>query len=277
MDKNKYLLGLYEKAMPNNFTILEKLCLCKKSGFDHLEISIDETDYKLQRLYNNFSNEALDAINKSSTKIRTMCLSGHRKYPLGSSNIEIRNKSLDIMYRAIQFADKLGIRLIQLAGYDVYYEESTEDTKKYFEENLMRSVQYASKYGVNLGFETMETEFMDTITKAMKYVNLINSPYLGIYPDIGNLKNACVKYNISLENEIDSGKAHIFASHLKETVPNVYRDMDFGSGHTEYEKCIDLLFKQNVQLFTGEFWYKKEGDLDKLKSSSNFLREKLNR
>ena len=42
----------------------------------------------------------------------------------------------------------------------------------------------------NLGFETMETPFMDTVEKSMEYVNKINSPYLGVYPDIGNLKNA---------------------------------------------------------------------------------------
>ena len=52
-----------------------------------------------------------------------MCLSGHRKYPLGSHDKEIQKKSLEIMKKAIDFAADLGIRIIQLAGYDVYYED----------------------------------------------------------------------------------------------------------------------------------------------------------
>ena len=47
----------------------------------------------------------------------------------------------------------------------------------------------AAEKGIVLGFETMETPFMDTVEKAMRYVNLVSSPYLGVYPDIGNLKN----------------------------------------------------------------------------------------
>jgi len=40
----------------------------------------------------------------------------------------------------------------------------------------------AAKEGVQLGFETMETPFMDTTAKAMHYVDIVNSPYLGVIP-----------------------------------------------------------------------------------------------
>ncbi len=52
MDKlnREYRLGLYEKSMPSTLTWVEKLTIAKKSGFDYLEISIDESDAKLARL-----------------------------------------------------------------------------------------------------------------------------------------------------------------------------------------------------------------------------------
>ena len=117
--------------------------------------------------------------------IRTMCLSGHRKYPIGSSSPETCARGMEIMEKAIQLADDLGIRIIQLAGYDVYYEESTPETVERFGKNLEKCERMAAKKGIILGFETMETEFMNTVEKAMKYVNRINSPYLGVYPDMG--------------------------------------------------------------------------------------------
>ena len=51
MDNKKfYELGLYEKSMPNTLSFREKLETVKATGFDFLEISIDETDEKLARL-----------------------------------------------------------------------------------------------------------------------------------------------------------------------------------------------------------------------------------
>ena len=59
-------------------------------------------------------------------------MSGHRKYPLGSSDPAICERGMEIMDKAIRLADDLGVRIIQLAGYDVYYEESGAETKNGF-------------------------------------------------------------------------------------------------------------------------------------------------
>lgn len=179
--------GIYEKAFPPEYSFEQKLRSARLCGFDRLEISIDETEEKLGRLYDKTVSDALSsAIREIGLPVTTMCLSAHRKYPLGGRD----GRNLEIMRGAIELSEKLGIRIIQLAGYDVYYEPSTEETKERFLENLYRCVSLASYHGVLLGFETMETDFMNTVEKAMKYVRLINSPYLQIYPDLGNISNA---------------------------------------------------------------------------------------
>lgn len=45
-----YLLGLYEKSMPDTLTLREKLEHTAQAGFDYLELSVDETEAKLARL-----------------------------------------------------------------------------------------------------------------------------------------------------------------------------------------------------------------------------------
>ncbi|MDZ4907207.1 L-ribulose-5-phosphate 3-epimerase, partial [Clostridium perfringens] len=141
----------------------EKLQCARECGFDYMEISIDETDEKLARLDMTKEErfEIVKAMFEVGLPIRTMCLSGHRKYPLGSLNEETRNRALEIMEKAIDLAYDLGIRVIQIAGYDVYYEESNEETKELFIKNLEKSVEMASKKGVILAFETMETDFLN--------------------------------------------------------------------------------------------------------------------
>lgn len=274
---NRYKLGIYEKALPNQLSFEDKLKYTKKFGFDQLEISIDESDEKMERIFNNYKEEVKKAQEKTGIRVRTMCLSGHRKWPLGSEDEKTRKTSLEIMRKAIEFCDYNSIRIIQLAGYDVYYDKSNEKTEELFRQNLKEAVDYASKYGVILAFETMETEFMDTVEKAMKYVNYINSPYLGIYPDIGNLKNAAVKYGHDVVDDLKKGRGHIFAAHLKETKPGIYRDMIFGKGgHTEYESCIKELKSQGVNIYTGEFWNHGEENFEEIiRDASKFLREKL--
>lgn len=252
----KYNLGLYEKSMPNHLSWKEKLSIAKQLGYNNLEISIDETKEKLDRLYRpELQLEIKNAIKKVGLPIRTMCLSGHRRFPLGSHNPDIRKQSLEIFYRAIHLADYLGIKIIQLAGYDVYYESSDENTRKWFRKNLKKGVEYAAKMAIQLGFETMETEFMNTIEKAMVYVDEINSPYLNVYPDLGNITNSAELYKTKVNDDIDKGRGHILAVHLKETKPGVFREVEFGEGHVNFNEGIKAFWNHGVRYYGLEFWY----------------------
>lgn len=274
----RYQLGQYEKSMPSDLTWKEKLSLCKEFGFDYLEMSVDETDEKLARLDYTETEKAeiLQAMQESGIRIQSMCLSGHRKYPLGHKDITIQQRALSIMKKAIQLADDLGIRIIQLAGYDVYYEEGSEETKEIFIRNLKKAVDMAAEKGILMGFETMETPFMDTVEKSMEYVNAINNPYLGVYPDMGNLKNASLLYGKSVNEDIETGAGHIVAAHLKETIPGHYREIPFGTGHTEYIENIALLKELGVRMYVGEFWYIGNPEWRKdCADAVTFLRSKL--
>lgn len=255
--KKKYTLGLYEKSMPGELTWEEKLLAAKEAGFDFVEISIDETDAKLARL-DMPKEERLQMqrlMMEIGIPIRTMCLSGHRKYPLGSDDPEVCARGMEIMEKAIELAEDLGIRIIQLAGYDVYYETSTFETKKRFLANLKKATEMAAKAGVVMGFETMETEFMNTVEKAMKYVTLVGSPYLNVYPDIGNITNAAKTYENDVLEDLELGRGHLVAMHLKETVPGKFREIPFGTGHVDFERAAERAWELGIRKFVTEFWY----------------------
>ena len=271
-------LGLYEKAIPAGMSWQQMLTAAKAAGFDQLEISIDESDARLSRLDWTQKQRAdlRQAMDLTGLPVRTMCLSGHRKYPFGSHDAATRQRSLDIMRKAVDLACDLGVRLIQLAGYDVYYETGDDQTRAWFVENLSRAVEYAARCGVVLGFETMETPFMDTITKGMAYVNALQSPYLGMYPDLGNLTNACALYHTDVEREIQAGAGHCFAMHLKEPVEGVYRDMDFGTGRVDVVHGARQAMDIGVRLFTAECWHDGRQDWPQRLAQINvFLRNVL--
>ncbi len=252
-----YTLGLYEKAMPGKLSWREKLTAASRAGFDFVEISIDETEEKLRRLDMSKAErmELVKLMEETGVPIRSMCLSGHRKYPFGSEEPAICRRSGEIMEKAVLLAEDLGIQMIQLAGYDVYYEASTGETRQRFEENLRRAVDMAASRGILMGFETMETAFMDTVEKAMQYVKDMESPYLQIYPDCGNLTNAAVLYGTDLKRDLETGRGHLAAMHLKETVPGKYREVPYGEGHVDFEEVIGKAWEMGVRRFVAEFWY----------------------
>lgn len=275
-----YLLGLYEKSMPESLSLEEKLTAAKEGSYDYMELSIDETDKKLSRL--EWSDSEIEELRRLQYKIgvpiKSICLSGHRKYPLGHEDEGVQKRSLEIMQDAISLASKLGVRIIQIAGYDVYYEPSTEKTRENFGKNLSISAEMAAREGIILAFETMETEFINTVEKAVYWVNEINSPYLQVYPDIGNITNAAKTYGTCVANDLESGEGHLAALHLKETVPGVFREVPYGSGHVDFPKAIKTALALGVRMFVGEFWYTGEEDWKAtLRSNNAFLREALSR
>ncbi len=253
----EYAIGLYEKAMPPTLTWREKLAFAKDAGYDFVEISIDEKDEKLARLdwTREERLELVKTMSEVGLPIRSMCLSGHRKYPLGSADPAVRARGMEIMEKAIRLADDLGIRIIQLAGYDVYYEESTEQTKALFLQNLKRATELAAIRGILMGFETMETDFMNTVWKSMYYVDAVGSPYLGVYPDSGNLTNAAKSSGGNVLDDLYSGRGHIVALHLKETVPGVFREVPFLTGHVDFKSVIQTAWGLGIRRYVTEMWY----------------------
>ena len=96
---------------------------------------------------------------------------------------------------------------------------------------------------------------MNTVEKAIKYVTLVNSGYLQIYPDIGNLTNAACTYKNDVLEDLELGRGHLLAMHLKETVPGKFREIPYGTGHVAFEEAIGRAWELQVRKFVTEFWY----------------------
>lgn len=253
-----YSLGLYEKSMPPELSWREKLETAKNAGYDYVEISIDETEEKIKRLDMPKKErfEMLSAMYETGIPIRTMCVSALTKYTLGNDNPEYCARGMEILEKAIQLADDLGVRVVMIPGYDVYYQPSNIDTKRRYLKNLKKAAEMAEKAGVILGLETMENEFMNTVEKAMKYVTLCHSNYLKVYPDIGNLTNAAYQYQTDVLEDLELGKGNITSMHLKETLPGKYREIPYGTGHVDFEAAIKKAWEMGVRRYVTEFWYK---------------------
>ena len=271
-------LGIYEKALPRMDDWQKLLQLVKNLGFNFLELSIDESDERLARL--NWDKEQrwklVQAIWSTGVRIHTLMLSGHRRFPMGSADPAVRERSMDMMKKSIQLAADLGIRNIQLAGYDVYYEPKTLQTREYFLGNLQRAVEMAAAREIMLDIETMDDAFINSLDKIAYLKKQIHSPWIQAYPDLGNL-SAWLHEGIGedLEKNIDL----IAAIHLKDTHPvttesaGVFRDVPFGDGCVDFAGCLKLLKRLGYAgAFTIEMWTEKaEGPIEEVRKAKAFF------
>lgn len=271
-------LGIYEKALPKDISWKERLLLAKKLGFDFVEMSIDETDERLARL--DWTSEeqkvVIDAIHETGIKILSICLSGHRRFPFGSRDNQKREQALTLMKKAVTLASNLGVRTIQLAGYDVYYEEKNLTTREYFIENLKEAVAMASAKEVVLSIEIMDDPFMNSISKYLKIKEQIRSPYLQVYPDLGNL-SAWPENDVG--HELEKGIDQISAIHLKDTLAvtdkfeGKFKEVPFGTGCVDFSGCLKTLKRLNYNgPFLIEMWSETSDNPEKeIQQAKDFL------
>lgn len=195
--------------------------------------------------------------------VPSMCLSGHRRYPFGSHDPAIREEAHRLMEKAIQLAVDCGIRTIQLAGYDVYYEEQDEGTIARFTEGMQWATRLAASNGVMLAVEIMDTAFMNSISRWKAWDELIASPWFTVYPDVGNLS----AWGNDVPAELALGIDRIAAIHLKDTYPvtatskGQFRDVPFGDGCMDFVQVFQTLARLNYRgAFLIEMWTEKAAE-----------------
>ncbi|MBS1168060.1 MAG: xylulose 5-phosphate 3-epimerase [Proteobacteria bacterium] len=277
----RHPLGIYEKALPSRLSWPERLALAKACGFDFVEMSVDETDHRLSRL--DWSTEERLALVRASLEtgipVPSMCLSGHRRFPFGSHDPAVVERARDVMDKAIRLARDCGIRTIQLAGYDVYYEEQDKGTRARFEAGLRWAVERAAAAQVMLAVEIMDTPFMNSISLWKTWDDKLRSPWFTVYPDVGNL----TAWGNDVAAELGLGIDHIAAIHLKDTravtdtFPGQFRDVPFGEGGVDFTGVFRTLGQLGYRgAFLIEMWTEKaEEPIAELIKARRFMEDRM--
>ena len=76
-----------------------------------------------------------------------------------------------------------------------------------------------------------------SISKALGYAHYLNNPWFQLYPDIGNLS----AWDNDVQMELQAGIGHIVAVHVKDTKPGVFKNVPFGEGVVDFERCFETL------------------------------------
>jgi hexulose-6-phosphate isomerase len=275
-------IGAYEKALVAGSwdSIFEQV---NQLSFDFLELSIDESPQRQERL--KWTLRECDDFtrirNSHGQRVPSICLSANRAFPLGAADEQTRRQGIEIVRQGIELADRLGVRTVQLAGYEHYYDEPHPLNGEYYLASLRECLKIAGRYNVMIAVETMDTRFMSSISRFLwSRSRLERSPWLGVYPDVGNLS----AWNDNAVEELELGiiAGVVTGVHLKDTYPvsgdspGQFRDVPFGQGCTDFAAFFRMLTQREYSgPFLIEMWNRDQQDNSALAAARSWLLEKM--
>jgi L-ribulose-5-phosphate 3-epimerase len=150
-------------------------------------------------------------------------------------------------------------------AYDVFYEPSDEETRANFMEGLHLGTQWAGQAGVMLGLENLDTPFVENLSDALALIHAINSPWLRLYPDIGNL--AAAGYNPP--DELRLAKEQVLGIHVKDALPKIIRGVQYGEGIVPFAETFRALAEIGFWGMLGaEMWASMHADVDPVENAA---------
>lgn len=215
------------------------MSLARRIGFDYLELSIDESEARLGRLAPSSParRSIRRAVEATGVPVLSLCLSAHRRYALGSASSKTRARAYDLFEAAVDLAGEIGARIVQVAGYYVFYEDETPASRERYLEGLERCARYAAREGMMLGIENMDTVGIASLEEGLAVLARVGSPWLQLYPDVGNL----IERGRDPLRELDLARGRMVALHVKDTRPGEPRRVPYGEGGVPFVAAFERL------------------------------------
>ncbi len=215
-------VGLYEKALPAEWSWERRLAATAEAGYDFAEISIDETEERLTRLDwaggrarraalrhcyfrrahpDDVPQRALASIHWAATR---------RKYAVAGWRSSARRLTSPWIS---------GWGSCRCRGTMSSTSRLTRIPRPTYLDGLHQGTEWASQACLMLGLENVDVSISESITATMRLVTAINSPWFQLYPDMANVAAA----GFYPPDELRLAKDHIVAVHVKDGVLKTIR------------------------------------------------------
>ncbi|MCM8810963.1 MAG: sugar phosphate isomerase/epimerase [Candidatus Omnitrophica bacterium] len=179
--------------LPTNVSFEDGLKMLKDAGFEGVEVNLTEEGILNPDSSEKDVKKIADLIRKNGLEVASLLPAEFWKYPLTSSEPEIRKKGEDLLAKSIKIANYLGTDAVllvpglvaslsgqgEIVSYDIAYKRSQESIKKY--------VELAEKNNVYICVENVWNKFLLSPLEMKRFVEEIGSEYVKVYFDIGNI------------------------------------------------------------------------------------------
>lgn len=183
------LKGINQWCYPSQ-TPLEKVFeYSRDAGFDAVELNLSDVG-NIGLTVATTKEEALKIkalASQNSIQLRSLSTALLWKYPLSSPDEHIRQQGIRVVEKMLEMASIIDMDTILIVpgivseqvAYDECYERSQASIKKI--------IPTAERYNVKIGIENVWNKFLLSPLEMVRYIDELQSSYVGAYFDIGNI------------------------------------------------------------------------------------------
>lgn len=157
-------------------TILERMKAVRAAGFDGVEMASHLSQ-----------DEVLKACAETGLEVTSVCGAKHWAKPLSHPDAAVRAEGLEGLRQTLHDAKAYRAGSVLLVPGVVNKEVSIEDCWKRSVEQIRQVIPLAQELGVKISVENVWNEFITSEVQAVRYLDEIDSAWVGWHFDTGNI------------------------------------------------------------------------------------------
>jgi hexulose-6-phosphate isomerase len=165
-------------AKLNGGSVLDKFKMIKDAGFDGVELNRPDA-IPIQEL--------IDASKATGLEFAGIICTTHWGKPLSHPDEKVREQGFKGLELALKDAGELGCTRLLLVPGVVNKDVRYDDCWKRSQEQIRRAIPIAEAAKCKIAIENVWNQFIMSPMEAARFVDEINSPWVGWHLDIGNL------------------------------------------------------------------------------------------
>lgn len=176
----------------------------KDAGFDGIELNLPDDGLTTEKII-----EARDA---SGLEVAGIICTSHWSFPLSANDPGKRERTVNGLKYALKQGGEIGCKRVLLVPGTVEKDVTYEQCWQRSIEGIKRCIETAEQSKCAIAVENVWNRFINEPVAARRYLEEINSPWVGWHFDIGN----CVTFGWPEHWVRTLGKKHLFNLHIKE-------------------------------------------------------------
>ena len=233
--------GINAWCFPEDWGVETLFKTTKELGFRGIELNVEEKEGSIFTLDTNGEEvrRVTETASKFGVDIFSISTAMLWKYPLTSENRETRQKGIEIVEKMLEIASQCGAETVLVVPglvteevpYNAAYKRAVEAIKKLSES--------AEKKKITIGIENVWNKFLLSPMEMRGFIEDIDSPFVGVYLDIGNLVHS--GYPEQWIHMLSDKLANVHIKDFKGTVGNIDGFVPLLAGDIDWMNVAETL------------------------------------
>jgi L-ribulose-5-phosphate 3-epimerase len=178
-----------DNMIPKGWAFEKGLELIKKAGFDGVELWLGETSWFQMSTTDTQVVELRRKVENAGLVVSNVSNSLDSEYPLSARDPKVREQGMRVIERQLETATLLNTDAILIVAAYVTDEVPYNEVYARYLDGLKVLAGKAARAKVRIGCENCNSEqrFLISPREFWLFLNEVNSPYVGIHLDVGNI------------------------------------------------------------------------------------------